>query len=120
MSGIFSADDLQRSRQLGALFETLIYQHLRVSAGLLTPRARLHFWRTQGGDEVDFVVEHGRHAVGIEVKLTDDPGYRHAAGLKKFLDAHPDAVGGILVHGGASVRRLDERIVAVPWARVTG
>ncbi len=120
LSGIFSADDLQRSRQLGALFETLIYQHLRVGASLLTPRARLHFWRTQGGDEVDFVVEHGRRAVGIEVKLTGDPGYRHTAGLKKFLDAHPDAVGGILVHSGASVRRLDERIVAVPWTLLTG
>lgn len=120
LSGIFSADDLQRSRQLGAYFETLLYQHLRVSTGLLNPRGRLHFWRTQGGDEVDFVVEHGRRVVGLEVKMTDAPGYRHTAGLKKFLDAHPDAVGGILVHSGTSVRRLDEKIVAVPWTRLTG
>jgi predicted AAA+ superfamily ATPase len=44
---------------LGAFFETLIYQHLRVLSGLLTPRGRLHFWRTQSGTEVDFVLEHG-------------------------------------------------------------
>ena len=105
---------------MGAFFETLIYQHLRVSCSLLTPRGRLHFWRTQTGDEVDFVIEHGRRVVGIEVKMTDAPGYRHAAGLVKFLGEHPQAVGGILLHGGQQIRRLDEKIVAVPWSLLTG
>jgi hypothetical protein len=51
---------------------------------------------------------------------TDAPGYRHAAGLAKFLAEHPQAVGGILLHGGQQIRRLDERIVAVPWSLLTG
>jgi uncharacterized protein len=120
LAGYYSADDLARARELGAFFETLIYQHLRVSSSLLTPRGRLHFWRTQTGDEVDFVVEHGRRVVGIEVKMTDAPGYRHAAGLARFLGEHPQAAGGILLHGGRQIRRLDERIVAVPWPLLTG
>jgi predicted AAA+ superfamily ATPase len=91
-----------------------------VSTSLLTPRGRLHFWRTQTGDEVDFVIEHGRRVVGIEVKMTDAPGYRHAAGLVRFLGEHPQAVGGILLHGGQQIRRLDEKIVAVPWSLLTG
>ena len=65
LAGYFSADELAKARELGAFFETLIYQHLRVSCSLLTPRGRLHFWRTQTGDEVDFVIEHGRRVVGI-------------------------------------------------------
>jgi len=120
LAGYYSADDLRGSRELGAFFETLIYQHLRVGGGLLTPRARLHFWRTQSGDEVDFVVEHGRRVVGIEVKMTDAPGFRHIGGLKKFLAEHPEAVGGILLHSGQAIRRLDEKIVAVPWPLLTG
>jgi predicted AAA+ superfamily ATPase len=120
LAGYFSADELAKARELGAFFETLIYQHLRVSCSLLTPRGRLHFWRTQTGDEVDFVIEHGRRVVGIEVKMTDAPGYRHAAGLVKFLGEHPQAVGGILLHGGQQIRRLDEKIVAVPWSLLTG
>jgi len=116
----FSADELAKARELGAFFETLIYQHLRVSCSLLAPRGRLHFWRTQTGDEVDFVVEHGRRVVGIEVKMTDAPGYRHAAGLAKFLGEHPLAVGGILLHGGQQIRRLNEKIAAVPWSLLTG
>lgn len=120
LAGYYTAADLAGAREVGAFFETLIYQHLRVSSGLLAPRARLHFWRTQTGDEVDFVLEHGRRVVGIEVKMTNSPGYRHSAGLVKFLAEHPQAVGGILVHGGQTIRRLDEKIVAVPWPLLTG
>ena len=120
LAGYFSAHELAKARALGAFFETLIYQHLRVSCSLLTPRGRLHFWRTQTGDEVDFVIEHGRQIVGIEVKMTDAPGYRHTAGLTRFLGEHPQAVGGILLHSGQQIRRLDEKIVAVPWSLLTG
>ncbi len=120
LAGYYSADDLRGCRELGAFFETLIYQHLRVLVSLLTPHGRLYFWRTQTGDEVDFVVEHGRRIIGIEVKMTDAPGYRHTAGLTKFLGEHPEAVGGILLHSGRAIRRLDERIVAVPWPLLTG
>jgi predicted AAA+ superfamily ATPase len=120
LAGYFSTDELAKARELGAFFETMIYQHLRVSCGLLTPRGRLHFWRTQTGSEVDFVVEHGRRLVGIEVKMTDAPSYRHAAGLAKFLSHHPQAVGGVLLHSGQHIRRLDEKIIAVPWPLLTG
>jgi hypothetical protein len=40
--------------------------------------------------------------------------------LTKFLGEHPQAVGGILLHSGQQIRRLDEKIVAVPWSLLTG
>ena len=120
LAGYYSAADLAAARERGAFFETFIYQHLRVSSSLLTPRARLHFWRTQTGDEVDFVIEHGRRVVGIEVKMTDAPGYRHITGLRKFLDEHPQAVAGVLLHSGRQIARLDEKVVALPWSILTG
>jgi predicted AAA+ superfamily ATPase len=86
----------------------------------LTPRGRLYFWRTQTGSEVDFVIEHGRRVVGVEVKMTDAPSYRHMTGLVKFLKEHPQAAGGILLHSGRQIQRLDEKIVAVPWSLITG
>ena len=120
LAGYYNVDELRNSRELGSFFETLIYQHLRASVALLAPRGRLHSWRTQRGEEVDFVVEHGRQVLGIEVKLTDAPGYRHTAGLRQFLEDQPEAVAGILVHSGRNLRRLDEKIVAVPWPLLTG
>ena len=120
LSGYFDQASLRASREFGNYFETLIYLHLRVLTSLLIPRARLYFWRTQTGDEVDFVVEHGRRLLAIEIKMTENPGYRHADGLRKFLQAHPTASGGLLIHCGATIRRLDEKIVAVPWTQLTG
>jgi hypothetical protein len=29
-------------------------------------------------------------------------------------------LGGILLHGGQQIRRLHEKIVAVPWSLLTG
>ena len=85
LSGYYDETSLRNSRELGSYFETLIYLHLRSLAELMTPKARLYFWRTRSGDEVDFVVEHGRRLLAIEVKMTDQPGFRHTNGLRTFL-----------------------------------
>lgn len=120
LSGYFDVEHLGQARELGGYFETFIYHHLRVLARLMTPPARLSFWRTHTGCEVDFVFTHGRRTVAIEVKQTDSPGYNDAAGLRAFLGTHPAAVGGLLIHSGRIIRRLDENIVAVPWPVLTG
>lgn len=120
LSGYFVEGELRNARELGAYFEAYIFHHLRVLAGLFTPPARLYFWRTRAGVEVDFVVEHGRRLIGVEVKLTDRPGYRDIAGLRNFLKEHPNAAGGLLLHSGREIRRLDEKILATPWTIITG
>ena len=120
LSGYYDLADLRKSREYGAYFETLIYHHLRLLTRLMTPSGRLSFWRTTDGVEVDFVVEHGRRVMAVEVKATDNPGYRDIAGLQTFLEWHPDAAAGLLLHGGNSIRRLDKKILAVPWTMLTG
>lgn len=120
LSGYFEVDDLRKAREYRAYFETLIYHHVRVLARLMTPSARLYFWRTRTGTEVDFILEHGRRLLAVEVKHTANPGYGDAAGLRAFLAEHPKASGGLLLHSGRAVRRLDEKIVAIPWTLVTG
>ena len=120
LSGYFELDDLRKAREYGAYFETFIYHHLRILTRLMTPSARLYFWRTLEGNEVDFVLEYGRRLLAIEVKLTGNPGYRDTAGLRLFLEKHPKASGGLIVYGGKEIKRLDEKIIAIPWSLVTG
>ncbi len=120
LSGYFETESLRRSRELGAHFETLIFHHLRVLIGLMTPPARLYFWRTRRGREVDFVVEHGRHLLAIGVKRATQVGYGDVASLRVFLDEYPEASGGLLLYGGRAIRRLGDKIVALPWTAVTG
>ena len=120
LSGYFQEDTLRNSRELGGFFESFIYLHLRVLAELMLPQARLYFWRTQKGIEVDFVMEHGRRLLAIEVKRTNQPRYRDISGLQAFLAEYPEATGGILLHSGREIRRLDEKITAAPWTMITG
>ena len=119
LSGYYDLEDLQRGREFGALFESLVYHHLRLQADLLTPSARLYTWRKRSGGEVDFVVEHGRRLLAVEVKRTARPRFADTAGLQAFLEANPGA-HGLLVHGGDEVRRLAQDILAVPWTIITG
>jgi len=120
LSGYFELDDLRRAREYGAYFETFIYHHLRILTRLMTPAARLYFWRTQQGGEVDFVVEHGRRLLAIEVKRTANAGYRDTAGLRLFLENYPAASAGLLLYAGREAKRLDEKIIALPWTWITG
>jgi predicted AAA+ superfamily ATPase len=120
LSGYFELDDLRKAREYGSYFETFIYHHLRILTRLMTPSARIYFWRTLEGNEVDFVLEYGRRLLAVEVKRTDNLGYRDTAGLRLFLEKHPKASGGLVVYGGKAIKRLDEKIVALPWSFLTG
>jgi len=120
LSGYYELEDLLKAREYGAYFETFIYHHLRILARLMTPSGRLHFWRTLDGNEVDFVLEYGRRLLAIEVKLTDNLGYRDTSGLRLFLENHPKTSGGLIVYGGRTIKRMDEKIIAIPWSFLTG
>ena len=120
LSGYFDINDLRKAREYGSYFETFIYHHLRILTRLMTPSARLYFWRTIDGAEVDFVLEHGRRLLAIEVKLTNNLGYRDSAGIRLFLEKHPKASGGLILYGGREIKRLDENIIAIPWTFITG
>jgi hypothetical protein len=115
LAGHHHPGGLSRSREIGAMFETLVLLHLRVGTQRMLPRPKLFYWRTVSGREVDFVVESGRKLLALEAKLTPSPRFSDADGLRTFLEEHPDAKAGILVHTGPSIRRLDEKITAVPW-----
>ncbi len=120
LAGYYEASDLRKARAYGAYFETLIYHHLRLLTRLMTPAGHLYFWRTQAGAEVDFVVEHGRKTAAFEVKSAKNPGYGDIQGLQTFLQQHPETSAGVLLHSGTSIKRLAEKIVALPWTMLTG
>ena len=120
LSGYLETESLQKAREYGAFFETLIFHHLRVLIELMDPPGRLYFWRTRRGQEVDFIIEHGRKLLAIEVKRAERVGYGDAATLRAFLEEYPETAGGLVLYGGKKIRRLGEKIVALPWTMITG
>ena len=115
LSGHLDADTLVRSRELGGFFETLAFLHTRSLCEMMKPRANVYYWRTTTGNEVDFILEHGRKLLAVEVKMTSDPTAHDIKGLLRFMDDRPEMVRGVLVHSGNRIRWLHSKIIAVPW-----
>lgn len=120
LAGYFDQQSLATARELGCFFETFVLHHIRVLADLLTPRGRLHFWRTRAGQEVDVVVEQGQRLVALEIKMSDKVGFGDTQGLRLFLQEQPKAASGAIIYCGKEVRVLGERIIALPLSLVLG
>lgn len=115
LSGYFDGDSLSHSRERGGYFETMVYLHLRALCEMMKPRAAVHYWRTTTGKEVDFVLEHGKKLLALEVKMTNNPTVRDIRHLLLFMDEHPETVRGVLVHSGSAIRWLHSKVIALPW-----
>jgi hypothetical protein len=120
LCGHFTPEVLRGAPEAGGLFEAMIYLHLNVLSQLITPKPRLFYWRTTAGQEVDFVLEWGRKLLAVEVKLSNQPKYADAEALRLFLEEYPETVAGIIVHTGSEIKRLHEKIAAVPWVMLGG
>lgn len=120
LAGHYTTESLRPSREAGGAMECLVHAHLSVLARLLAPRGRVHCWRTVGGAEVDFVVEHGRQLAAFEVKLSERVGHSDAKGLTAFMSEYPECRCGAVVYAGSEVRILGEGLIALPWTMLAG
>jgi uncharacterized protein len=83
----------------GAALEGLVAQHLRAHIDYQKPDARLYFWRTYSGSEVDFIV-YGKDVFwAIEVKSGKEAKPEDLRGLKSFADDFPQAERFLLYRG---------------------
>ena len=116
--GIQEFSQLETHPLRGSVFENWVFSEIAKlfrNRGLRPP---LHFWRTHGGQEVDFIVEHGGVTLGVEVKagLTVRPAMLRS--LTNALDSWPgDQKARAVVYGGEEAYDLSGCRV-VPWRRV--
>ena len=103
----------------GAHLENLVLADLMAWRDAQIPRPQILYWRTASDYEVDFVIEHGRLLLPIEVKSTSRPGLHDVRHLRAFCDEYPrHTKGALLLHTGDEVAWLGQGILAVPWWRV--
>jgi predicted AAA+ superfamily ATPase len=100
----------------GALLETYVAQNLAAILDSEWPGTRLSYWHIQGRHEVDFIIEHGRETLAVEVKAGPRWNDRDLAGLKAFLDKTKQCRAALLAYGGQETVQLGERLWAVPLA----
>lgn len=80
---------------------------------------KLHYLRTKGGAEVDFIISRRGKLTPIEVKWTAHPSTRDARHLETFLREHPkEASHGYVVCRCAAPLALSRSVTAIPWSHL--
>lgn len=75
--------NLTVDQNLGFLFENFIFNILKEKI-YYTP-ARVHFWRTKDGAEVDFIIDLGKEVIPFEVKYKELKEPKIPGSLKNFI-----------------------------------
>lgn len=99
----------------GLLLEHLVAYELNRRLGSLWPEAKLSYYRTRHGLEVDFVLEVGREVWGIEVKSGRDVGRSELRPLRAFSERVPRVARRIAVYLGPR-RQAIEGVEVLPLA----
>lgn len=113
--GLRDTQHVRHGPMAGAIFETLVLSELLKAHWHRGEDARISFWRTSTGDEVDFVVETSAGLLPIEVKSTATPRPEMAKGIERFAAAVRNVRPGFVVHAGESRLPLGECAQALPW-----
>jgi predicted AAA+ superfamily ATPase len=91
---------MDRSEEIdGAALETIVYQHLDAWIDNSASDSKLHYWRTNTGLEVDFVIYGTGRFYAIEVKNSSRVRLEDLRGLKAFLHDYPESVPVLLYRG---------------------
>lgn len=96
----------------GAALEGLVAQHLRAWIAYGNRDAKIYYWRTRSGGEVDFVVYGEAGFWAIEVKNTTRVRPEGLGGLKSFAEDYPECEP-LLLYRGRERLKID-RIQCLP------
>ena len=100
---------------IGQALEGLVFQHLQAWIDYAGFDARIFFWRTHGGIEVDFIVYGSSFFWAIEVKNTSIIRKADLRPLKEFVSDHPEATPLFLYRGKETMKQ--EGILCLPVER---
>lgn len=113
--GISEPEQLDTHPLRGAIFENWVFTELAKKYANRALTGGLYFWRTHGGQEVDFIAEHNGVVTGIEVKAGMTPRPALAGSLLNTMQYWPEAQRkSVLVHGGDS-RFVSSDCLFLPW-----
>jgi predicted AAA+ superfamily ATPase len=113
--GIDTAEQAERDRLRGALYENLVileFLKARVNRGR---RPDLYFFRDTHGNEVDLVIRQGNRLVPIEIKSAATFTSDFRKGIERFRDLLPRrATAGYVLYNGAERFTVKETAVMNP------
>jgi len=113
---IRSKEEFENSHYKGDVVETFVYDELLKANSSATQKVGLFYYRTSDKKEIDFILDYGQKVVAIEIKSSKSVSksdFKHIYHLQKEIPTLFDK--GIVLYGGESFLRLDEKMYAVPF-----
>jgi predicted AAA+ superfamily ATPase len=118
-SGADATSVLLDSDLLGRLLDTFVVAQLRAEMPISELRPRIFHLRQDGGRrEIDVLIElAGHRVIALEIKASSNPGPSSTRHLRWLRDELGDRfIHGLVLHSGAFIQELDDRITAAPIA----
>ncbi|MFA6409004.1 MAG: AAA family ATPase [Gammaproteobacteria bacterium] len=97
----------------GIALESLVAQHLRAWNEYQGAPHLLSYWRTQAGNEVDFIVYGPETFFAIEVKNKTQLSSRDFTGLKAFHEEYPECKPILLYRGQETLKQHNILCISV-------
>ena len=114
--GINEWKALENQGHSGPMVETWVACELTKLMPVLDHRFRLYFWRTQGGQEVDFLIERAGKLVAIEVKWghrIDESDIRNLDRLSQ--DLKQKLLFSVILYSGVEAVPYGPKMIAMPF-----
>jgi hypothetical protein len=116
LQGLNSWEDACRLGRDSFFIENKIAIELKSYLSIYEPAAKLFFWRSSGGAEIDFLIERGDQLIPVEVKWRSDIRLKDLTGMQVFLqDFKNEARWGIVLYKGSQLLKMKENIFLVPY-----
>lgn len=114
VNGTLESVILEGTSEFGRAFEHFIILEIMRLASYRRARHRFFFYRTDGGAEVDLIVETAkRKTYAIEIKASTDPHSSSLRGLQSFKEIQTDAE--LICACLTTKRRKFRDITIMPW-----
>lgn len=116
LQGLNSWEDATRLGRDAFFVENKIAIELKSYLSICAPSAKLFFWRSSGGAEIDFLIERGDQMIPVEVKWRSSVSLKDVTGMQVFLqDFKNEAQWGIVLYKGSQLLKIKENIFLVPY-----
>ncbi|MCP5505617.1 MAG: ATP-binding protein [Chlamydiales bacterium] len=115
LTGVRELSILNATGLLGHRFENWFLSELLTWTDRLVENHSIHFWRTSGGAEVDFVITIGAQIIPIEVTHSSQLLPKKARHLREFIENESKAKWGIYLYNGPYKVEHDQKIICLPF-----
>lgn len=116
LQGLHSWEDASRLGRDAFFVENKIAIELKSYLSIYDPSAKLFFWRSSGGAEIDFLIEKRGQLIPVEVKWRSAVSLKDVTGMQVFLqDFKNEAPWGIVLYKGKQLLKIKENIFLVPY-----